>query len=37
MLRFGMTKVTEEGFYCAKKSIKTLDVDVDNTVLSKLI
>ena len=36
-MRFGETKVTEEKFYAVKKSIKILDVNVDNIVISKLI
>ena len=37
MLRFEETKVTKEKFYSAKKSIKFWDINVDNTVMSKLI
>ena len=37
MLRFGETKVTKEKFYAAKKPIKIWDVNVDNTVISKLV
>ena len=37
MLRFGKTKVSKEECYGAKKPIKTLDVDVDNKVLSEVV
>ena len=34
---FGEEKLTKEKFNAAKKSIKILDVNVDNIVVSKLI
>ena len=37
MFRFGETKVTKEKFYAAKKSMKTWDVHVNNTVISIFI
>ena len=37
MLRFGETKVTKEKFYASKKTIKNLDVNLDNIVISKLV
>ena len=37
IVRFGQTKVRKETFHAAKKPIKTWDVNVDNTVISKLI
>ena len=37
MLRFEEIKITKEKFYAAKKTIKIWNVNVDNTVISKLI
>ena len=37
MLRFGETKVTEEKFYAAKKTILILDVNLDSIAISKLV
>ena len=37
MLRFGKTKVAKEEFYGTKKPLEIWDVNVDNTVISKLI
>ena len=37
MLRFGEAKVTKEKLYAAKKTIKNLDVNVDNIIISKLV
>ena len=37
MLRFEETKVTKENFYATKKLVKIWYVNVDNTVISKLL
>ena len=37
MLRFGQTKIAKEKFYATKKPIEIWDVNVDNTVISKLV
>ena len=37
MLRFGKTKVAKEEFYSAKNPKKVWDVNVDNTVILKLV
>ena len=36
-MRFGEAKVTKEKLYAAKKTIKNLDVNVDNIIISKLV
>ena len=36
-MRFGMTKTAKEKFYAAEKTTNTWDVNVDNTVISKLV
>ena len=36
-MRFGETKVTKEKFYAAKKPMEIWDVNVDITVISKLV
>ena len=36
MFRFGETKVANEKFYGAKKTIKIWDVNVNNIMVSKL-
>ena len=37
MVKFGKTEIAKEKFYTAKKSIKILDIIVDNIVISKLV
>ena len=37
MLRFGETKIAKGNVYPAKKSINFWDVNIDNTITSKLI
>ena len=37
MLRFGKIKLEEEEFHGAKKTAKMWDVNVNNTVISKLV
>ena len=37
MLRFEETKITKEKYYATKKPIKIWDVNVDNTVTTKLV
>ena len=37
MLRFGKIKVRNEKFYDTKKPIKIWNVNVDSTVISKLV
>ena len=37
MLRIGEMKVVKEQFYAAKKTINIWGVNIDNTVISKLI
>ena len=36
-MRFWKTEIAKEKFYSAKKPIKNWDVNVDNTVISKLV
>ena len=36
MLRFGKAKVPNKDFYGAKKTMKNVNVDLDDTVVSKL-
>ena len=37
MLRLGKTKVAKERFFASEKSLKIWDVNVDKTVISKLV
>ena len=37
MSRFGKTKIAKKKFYAEKKPIKIWDVNVDETVISKLV
>ena len=37
MVKFGKTKIANKKFYAAKKTIKIWDVNIDNTVISKLV
>ena len=37
MMKSGKTETAKEKFYAAKKPKKILDVNVDNTVISKLV
>ena len=37
MVRFGEKEIAKEKLYATKKPIKTWDVNVDSTVISKLI
>ena len=37
MVKFGRTEIANEKLYAAKKSTQIWDVNVDNTVLSKLV
>ena len=37
MLRFGEKEIVKEKFYAAKKPVKIWGVNVDNTVISKLV
>ena len=37
MVRFGEKQIAKEKLYATKKPIKTWDVNVDSTVISKLI
>ena len=37
MLMFGEREIAKEKFYTAKNPIKSLDVNVRNTVISKLV
>ena len=37
MVKFGKTEIANENFYAAKKPIKIWDVNVNNTVISKLV
>ena len=37
MLRFGETKMAKEKFFAGKKPINIWDVNIDNTVISKLV
>ena len=37
MVRFWKTEIAKEKFYSVKKPIKNWDVNVDNTVISKLV
>ena len=37
MLRLRDTKITKEKFYASNKPIKIWDVNIDNTVISKLV
>ena len=36
-MKLGKTEIAKEKFYAAKKAIKIYDVDVDNTIISKLV
>ena len=37
MVKFGKTEIAKEKFYAAKNPIKISDINVDNTVISKLV
>ena len=37
MVKFAKTEIVKEKFYATKKPIKTLDVNVDNIIISKLM
>ena len=37
MLRFGQTNLEKGKFYAAKKPTEIWDVNVDNTIISKLV
>ena len=37
MVKFAKTEIVKEKFYATKKPIKTLDVNVDNITISKLM
>ena len=37
MVKFAKTEIAKEKFYATKKPIKTLDVNVDNIIISKLM
>ena len=37
MLKFGKTTVTKEKIFAAKIPINTWDINIDNTVISKLV
>ena len=37
MVRFGDREIAKQKFYAAKRPTKTWDVNVDNTVISKLV
>ena len=37
MVKFAKTETVKEKFYATKKPIKTLDVNVDNIIISKLM
>ena len=37
MVKFAKTEIVKEKFYATKKPIKTMDVNVDNIIISKLM